>query len=308
MSYPMPTLSFPAGASSTNPDRSRFIGPSDSQRLLQLANAMPELRRYLNSSSLVINAYPASLGLGGVAPLVDTYLHDKTFIAAFRSAERESRPVVLAAQPLMGADLLLEFCARGFKAPSEMLWAVGGYPLPRSLEVFIQSTMRSLGCEIRFLYSYGVAEIGHTCFAATERCQSGHPIYSKVAPTVTAEIVGEDHLLRLTSPQGRAVLTEDYATNCDDRWTLISGNERLHPSVLEELESWGHEDWSRRTGYLHATVKKNEKSMVFQLRREVDLAVGPSEIDYFNFWRLHGGSLTCKPVWKLHPRKPGIAN
>ncbi|MCB9924531.1 MAG: hypothetical protein H6822_20300 [Planctomycetaceae bacterium] len=298
MTFPIQQRSFPAGASSTDPDRSRLVEVGQSKRLLQLTDAFPNLRKDITSSTLIISAYPASLGLTGVAPLADTYLHAPTSISAFRWAEQESRPVLFAAQPLAGADILLEFCRSDFNIPSRILWAVGGYPMPLSLEVFIREMLKSRGCELVFLYSYGVAEIGHTCFAATDRSESGQPCYKKVASTVSAETVGDDCLLRLTSATGVQVLTGDHALVSGDVWTLTSGVDRLHPNVLAELESWSHSDWSRRTGYLHATATETS----IQVRRNVELDGEPSEVEFHNFWRRYGGSFTTKPVWKLHCR------
>lgn len=296
MSFPVQQRSYPAGASSTDPDRSRFVEIGRSARLMQLANVFPELREYITSSSEIINAYPATLGLVGIAPLTDSYLHSPTFISAFRSAEQEARPVILAAQPLVGASLIHELCRSGFRIPSQILWGVGGYLMPLSLESFVKAILKSKGSEIKFLYSYGVAEIGHTCFAATDRAETGQPRYRKVAPSVTADAVGDDNQLRLTSANGREVLTGDHASTSDDIWTLRSGIDRAHPKVLEELESWNHDDWSRRTGYLHATASQT----FIQLRCEIDSMVGSSEVEFYEFWRLYGGSFTTKPIWKLH--------
>lgn len=296
MTYPILPLSYPAGSSSTDPDRYRFIQPGHSQRLMQLNDLFPDLRKDINSSAIIVDAYPASLGLVGIAPSIDTYLHSPTFISALRLARQELRPVFLAAQPLVGAGLLLEVSKSEFQLPRRILWGTGGYLMPNSLESFVKEVLRSLGCEIRFLYSYGVAEIGHTCFAATERSDAGHPCYRKVAPSVTADIVGDDRQLRLASPDGRQVLTGDHASVSEGVWTLTSGGQRVHPDVLAELECWSHEDWSRRTGYLHATPAKT----FIQLRPGIDVVEGTSEVEFYDFWRRFEGSLTTKPVWKLH--------
>lgn len=296
MSFPIQQHSYPAGASSTDPDRSRLVELGASERLKQLADVFPSLRQYINSSSSIINAYPATLGLDGIAPSTDTYLHPPTFISAMRKAAQEARPVILAAQPLVGAALLLEFCQTEFQSPTQILWGVGGYLTPHSLESFVREILRLRGCEVDFLYSYGVAEIGHTCFAATGRCGEGHPCYLKVASSVTAEVVGDDQQLHLTSKTGRRVITGDTASVSGDNWTLTSGTERAHPTVLNELESWNKEEWTRRTGYLHAT----ESEIHIQLRAGIRSSAGTFEVEFYEFRRRFGGEFTTKPVWKLH--------
>ncbi|TWU26903.1 hypothetical protein Pla52o_07590 [Novipirellula galeiformis] len=286
-------LSYAAGSTSLEPYGFRILGQSDNNRLDHLLSSFPELSRLLHREALIISAYPAALGLAGFAPLVDTYLHPPTFIRAMRLAAIEDRSVVFAAQPLAGVDLLLRAIHQQMELPQRMLWAAGGYYFPRSLEVFITDCLAQQGCQIEYLHCYGVAEIGHTCFAAMERFDSGHPRFRKVAPEVTASVIGGNSQLALQRSDGRSIVTEDYADEINGEWLIQSGHGRMCPEVREQLESWSHQDWMRRTGYLAAQAKNTR----YQLREWVECCGDERELRYFRFWEQHGGSLQCKPKW-----------
>ena len=290
MSLPNHQLSFAAGSNSLDPHGYRVIDESARCRLTQLTKTFPILTSFLNSSSLIISAYPAALGLTGLAPFVDTYLHPETFIRAMRLAVAESRPVVLVAQPLVGADLILQYCRKEFEFPSRLLWASGGYPLPISLEKFVLELTSSRSCDTTVLHSYGVAEIGHSCFAAMDRFDSGIPRFKKVATEVTAHLSPASGQLSLKL-NNRCVQTGDTAKIIDGDWEIESG--RLDLLIREELESWSALKWERRTGYL---IAKNRTS-VFQLREGVSESGASDESHYHKFWHLYGGSLTAKPLW-----------
>ncbi|GAA5510579.1 hypothetical protein [Novipirellula caenicola] len=286
-------LSYAAGSSSLEPYGFRILGQSDNQRLAQLLASFPKLATMLHPESLIVSAYPAALGLSGFAPFVDTYLHPPTFIRAMRLAALENRTVVMAAQPLAGVDLLLRTLRNRLEIPERILWAAGGYYFPSSLERFVSEQLRQHGCDIEFLHCYGVAEIGHTCFAAMQRFDSGHPRFHKVATEVAASVVGTDSRLALHHENGRAIVTEDYADQIDGEWLIQSGHGRMCPQVRDELESWTSHDWNRRTGYLSVDAT----GMIFQLREWIDSEPDNNERRYFQFWEQYGGSMQCKPKW-----------
>ncbi|MCM2374127.1 hypothetical protein [Aporhodopirellula aestuarii] len=291
-------LSYAAGSSSLTPDGFRILGESDRQRLQQLTGAFPSLLGWLNPDSLIISAYPASLGLQGMAPFVDTYLHPPTFIRAMRLAALDMRPVVMAAQPLLGAEMILQTIAAGLEMPKAVLWAVGGYYLPHSLESFIAEELAECGCDLEVLHCYGVAEIGHTCFAAMNRFESGEPRYQLIADDVFTSIERGSGRLQLRR-EDRVLTTEDLAEVVDGDWKIRNGSERMCPEVFRDLESWSPSAWRRRTGYLHADARRT----VYQLRESVDPNASTQEIRYHRFWEQFGGSVQCKPQWHRDPIK-----
>jgi hypothetical protein len=284
-------ISFAAGSTSLDPYGYRILDVEDGNRLSELTTAFPSLIEYLNAESLVISAYPAALGIHGFAPFVDTYLHPPTFIRAMRLASLEQRRVVLASQPLTGAELLLRMLDSGFELPAKMLWAVGGYFLPKSLEKFMRERLAIQGCRITVLQCYGIAEIGHTCFAALDRDASGSPKYRLVAGDVGIRTVPETEELILHR-EGREVNTQDRIFRMEDFWKIENDPKRLSAKVREELESWTENEWQRRTGYL-----RSEKGNLSVQLRESAEQLEANEVAYFRFWERFGGSPQTKPLW-----------
>ncbi|MBB3206461.1 hypothetical protein FHS27_002270 [Rhodopirellula rubra] len=285
-------LSYAAGSSSLTPDGFRILGESDRRRLGQLVGTFPALSGWLNEDSLIISAYPASLGLQGLAPFVDTYLHPPTFIRSMRLAALDFRPVVMAAQPLVGAEMILRTITAGLEMPKAILWAVGGYYLPGSLESFIADELAQCGCRLEVLHCYGVAEIGHTCFAAMNRFESGEPRYQLVADDVFSTIQRESGCLELRRGD-RTLVTEDLAEVVNGDWKIRNGKGRMCPDVMRDLESWSATDWQRRTGYLHA----DKTRVIYQLRESAGASTSTVEMRYYRFLERFGGSLQCKPKW-----------
>ncbi len=284
-------LSYAAGSTSLDPNGYRLIGENDGQRLTQLLAVFPDLSSIISPNCLIINAYPAALGLQGFAPYVDTYLHAPTLIRALRLAAQQERPVVFAAQPIVGADLLIKAIDAGWELPQSMLWATGGYYFPHSLERYIAKRLRLAGCEVRFLHCYGVAEIAHTCFAATSRFSDGTPRYRKIIDPVE---VGKSSAGFMTlALNGRRVVTSDYVKRIKNEWSIDNGPSRLSLRVANELESWNEGEWSRRTGYLKST----QGSIEYQLREHIELVETEAEHRFHRFWEAFGGSLQSKPQW-----------
>lgn len=315
-------LSYAAGSTSLDPDGYRLIGQADGKRLGELVSVFPSLATHIDPESLIINAYPAALGLQGFAPLVDTYLHPPTFIRAMRLAARQMRTVVLAAQPLVGADLLIRFARTGFEMPDQLLWATGGYYLPASLQKTVSEMLKQLGCDLRVMHCYGVAEVGHTCFAAIDRFPCGLPRYRLVAGHVNASVDSQQRLV--LASRDRTLVTEDHATESQQHWKIRSGPSRMSAGILQTLESWTPDQWMRRTGYLSA----DSDSSWLQLREWIQPEQGHGpvnrvhrqrEIGFHRFWERFGGSLHAKPKWSfrssesqdasnVHDRPVGIKN
>ncbi|EMI55910.1 hypothetical protein [Rhodopirellula sallentina] len=292
-------LSYAAGSTSLSPEGFRVLGQSDGQRMTQLVRTFPELANWFHERSLIVSAYPAALGLQGVAPFVDTYLHPPTFIRAMRLAALDFRPVVMAGQPLVGAEMLLQTIEAGLEIPDEILWAVGGYYMPRSLETFISDELAKCGSRLEVLHCYGVAEIGHTCFAAMSRFDSGEPRYQLVADDVFSSVHRENGCLELRRGD-RNVVTEDLAEVVGGEWKIRSGPRRMCPAVLRDLESWSSEDWRRRTGYLHA----EQSEVTYQLRRSAGTQHDAGELPYYRFLEAYGGAMQSKPKWHRQVTMP----
>lgn len=307
--FPIEIRSYPAGTTSYEPDGFRRIVADTDNRWSAMTKAFPQLGRFLTSSSLLIQAYPAALGISGLMPVVPHALHRPTFVRAIGSAVQEARPVVLAAQPLAGADRLLVAVDDGLEFPSEILWATGGYPLPRSLEGIVRQRLADRGCTLTILHCYGVGEIGHTCFAAIERDEAGDPIFRRLLPglrivdqPLTSD--GESIQSVLVREDGRRAATGDRWRRLDDGWRLTCGPQRLDPDIEALLESWGEEEWLRRTGYLHVAETPSRKTY-FQLRDTTEVSIGRCEMHYHDFAGRFGGTLDVKPTWGTGRKKTG---
>ncbi len=287
-------FSYSAGSNSRNPYGYRIVDETTNLRLDQLMELFPSVSQFLKQQPLIVSAYPATLGLTGITALVDTYLHPPTFIRALRLAACENASVLLAAQPLVGAELLLQHCKEKMEVPRHILWAVGGYYFPLSLENFIRKILAGKGCDITFLYSYGVAEIGHTCFAGISRLSCGEPLYQKVATEVTARIKEKE--LVLEAGNNRSVATGDYAQIIQGGWLIKNNITRLAPAIRDELESWTATDWLRRTGNLQTNP---EGKITYQLRERKPKKKSKNEIPYYSFWDESDNYPTSKPCWGL---------
>lgn len=295
LTLPSCPLSYPAGSTSWEPYRFRVVGVQSADWVGHLLTCFPVVAEFFGSQSLVLSAYPATLGLSGFSPSVDSYLHPPTFFSALQLAAMENRNLLLAAQPLIGADLLYRATREGFPLPKRILWGIGGYYTPVSLEKFIRSRLGERGVEIRFLYSYGMAEIGHSLLCATERFPTGEPVFRLVSDEIQLEFDGSSQLV-IVNQNGKTFSTGDLAEQRGDAWLIRSSSCRLDPRVQDNLEAWGDREWTRRTGYLHAS----DVALHFQLRENVRTPEG-DELCYHLFWHHFGGSVTMKPKWNWQP-------
>lgn len=284
-------LSYPAGGTSIAPDRFRIVGAEPTKWIHRLVSCFPAVTDFFGPQSLVISAYPATLGLNGFCPSVDTYLHPPTFFSALQLAALENRCVLLAAQPLVGADLLLRATREHILLPKRILWGVGGYYFPASLEAFIRSRLEEHGVELRFLYSYGMAEVGHSLLCATERLPSADPAFRQIADQIQLKSDKSSRLI-IINQDGTVFSTDDIAELRNCCWRIRSSPKRLDPRVRDQLEGWGCREWERRTGYLHAS----DAGFKLQLRETVP-STSSDEHCYHLFWHQFGGSITMKPKW-----------
>lgn len=287
-------LAYAGGSNSFDPYGFRTIDLLSPRRFDLLLDYFPIVKDFLNPNALIISAYPAPLGLAGIAPFVDTYLHPTTFSRALRLACAEHRQVLFASQPLPGADFLLRHCNLDLELPKQIIWANGGYYFPKSLEDYVRRTLAARGCELRCLISYGVAEVEHTCFAAMSRFDCGLPRFKQVTTNVTATIDATTGELTLASSE-RTIATGDLATVVDGEWRIQSNVKRLDPRIMVELESWTDKEWKRRTGYLEASTDR----MLVQLRSRVRDVESEFEVPFHEFWSRNEGSFAYKPKWSV---------
>lgn len=303
MNHPPHEITFSAGSEVPDPSKCRVVEPNVKHRFQQIGEAFLEVGEILANWPVLVQAYPASLGLRGAkVTLVDTYLRDVTVRSAIAWAASKKRDVVFVSQPLAGAELLLP--ALEGTLPKRILWAAGGYDMPASLERVIVTRCRERGCEVSFLYSYGVAEVGHSCFAATQRDCNGLPSYRKIADEVEAVLtnvnsagIGE---LGLKGPQNDTVVdTGDFAIAGRNHWTILANPRRLADPVRDLLEAWTESQWRRRTGYLYAS----RGHVLYQLRRNYRGPVETCEVPFHRYWERFDGSLLSKPNWGIQNAK-----
>ena len=247
-------LSYSAGSTSLDPFKFRVIDaqkPTD--KMSRLATIFPDLQPFFvdPSQSLVVDAYPAALGGMDAMTRVITYLHPPTCIRALRLATAEKRRVVFIAQPLAGADLLLQAMDTQMDWPSKLLWATGGYPLPASLQSSVEAWLAERGCRLTVLQAYGVAELDHTLMASMHRDSESRPIYQLIDPRL--ELDARDDGCSLNKHirfQGTRTANHDRIESCGGGYR-IHGNPSLYcDGALRWLDQWQPGDWRNYTGYL----------------------------------------------------------
>lgn len=291
-------FSFAAGSNSTDPHGYRVVSESDSSRIDEVCRLFPQLTQYFSAATMVLVAYPAPLGLISPGILVDTYLHPPTFCRAMHLAAIEERPVVVVAQPVVGADMLLRAVNSGNPLPAKILWASGGYYLPESLERFIRNQLKAAGCELAVLHCYGTAEIGHSLFVAIDRLASGRPRFLKAAANVSVEADDRNGRLTLTTSSGTKHVLEDEVRVEDEGFDIIPHSQRLSQSILQTLESWSDPQWRRWTGF----AIKTPNELFVQCRESINVEPDSNsdnlhELEYHHFFAKFGGSNLTKPRW-----------
>lgn len=284
-------LSYPAGASSWDPYRFRVVGIDSTNMVKNLIGRFPRLGKFFGPGTLMINGYAATLGLTGFSPSVDTYLHLPTFMSAMQLAAKENLNVVLTAQPLVAADFLYRATQVNIDLPRKILLGTGGYFMPQSLEDFTRACLKEHGVELDLIFSYGMAEVGHSLLCATERLPNAQPIYYQIADQIQLRADESSRLIILTK-EGKTFHPGDFAEQRKGEWLIHCNPDRLDQRVRDELETWGNTEWERRTGYLHAS----DTGFKFQLRENVRTAER-DELCYHLFWHQFGGATTTKPKW-----------
>ena len=291
---PGDVLSYSSGSENRDPHGFRIAG-NGGNLLALIESRWPELvRSFRGRMPIIINAYPAFIGTFDFGVTVDSYLSYTTASRALHLAHVEKLPVMLLGQPLLLAHLLNQHIDQGHPMPDAILLGMGGYPAPRSLEVFLEGLGKSVGCDITMVYGYGVAEVDSACLLASKRNEANELVYSLRGPDVEVTLEGENLLLTLKKD---GVASEPFRTGDQGRAVeggyVIYNAERMHRDVSKILESWTEDDWKRRTGYLHY-------GMVFrvQLRKGATPKL-PFESEFYEYSKEYGHSWLFKPQWKL---------
>jgi hypothetical protein len=244
---------------------------------------------------LVINAYPAAIGTFDFAVYVDTYLSLSTGSRALTLAHLEKMPVMLLGQPLYIADLIHRHLRRSDQLPDTMLIATGGYVMPRSLEGALRAACADKVEHLSIVHGYGVAEVDAACLLAVDRDSKGNLVYIRRNDRVAVDFDEDQQLLLSLYGADGAPIIERFPTGdcgrAEGEGTVIWNEDRLHPNVLKILESWGEEDWSRRTGYLYYG-----REVRFQLRKgeQPKLAI---ECEFHEYEKKYGQYWLFKPQW-----------
>lgn len=269
-------LSYSAGSASRDPHGYREIDEQGSaEKLSRIMTRFPDLAKLLGDfqNVLLINAYPATLGGLGQLPLVDTYLHPPTFVRATTLAALEKRTVLCAAQPLMGAEMLLRASQQSDEFPEHLIWSTGGYPLPQSLERAVRSWLIHRGCDLTVLHCYGIAELDHTLMAAMHRDQEGRLIFHAVQPNLQIDISHQGCHVDSLGLNSRRMRCEDQIDLVGETYR-IGGDARRFPfDKMARLETWTIDDWTQLTGHVGWT-KRGEQ---LQRRAHCDSSTPPAK-------------------------------
>jgi hypothetical protein len=312
-------LSYSAGSTSLDPYKFRVIDSGQpAEKMQRLVSTFPTLQPFFAdpSQSLVVDAYPASLGGMESLTRVITYLHPPTCIRALRLAAAEKRRVVFVAQPLAGADLLIQALGTQMDWPAELLWATGGYPLPASLQRSVEEWLTERGCRLSVLQAYGVAELDHTLLASMDRDQESRPVYKLIDPRLELnEERNRDEEVTRASDRIRFAGEELENHDCIESHAAgyhIHGNPSLYcEEALNWLEQWQPEDWINHTGYWReggrvikiqqrvgrSTSESSVNHLSWSAMTALPTGVHCQSVDHYEFMSQNGMSWMEKPKW-----------
>lgn len=287
-------IAFSAGSEFVTPLKCRSVSGFPEAWAHRLGQVFPVTQEFLSAKGFGIGVYPATTGLTHRFPTVETFLHPQTFFSALSLASTSDRPTLITSQPCVGVDFFLKAVQHCVPFPRRILWGTGGYWMPNSLCQFARKVLSEQGVNFEILQAYGMAEVGHSLFCAIESFPNGLPKFHQVADHFSAKLDSSSTLI-LTDRIGREFQTGDRAIHADDCWEIIPNQSRLASGVRSELESWSADEWTRRTGYLHAT----DCGTFIQLREGVQ-PKQRFEVIHHLFWHRFGGSFTMKPRWCWH--------
>lgn len=240
-------LTYSSTTTSIDPLAYRIVTPLG-RSLPAIARRAPELMtRLVEAPPLVVLMYPATLGLTGLGPTIDTYLVPAVGSRALALAAAVGRDALVASTPLLAARLLTAHMTGRRAWPRRMLLALGGYPLPLSLETAFRSWGAEHGCQVSVLQFFGQAEVDAACLFALGRDSHGRVLYH---PRDGVELVLGATNLGLRLHVEGAVHWLDCQAEATANGLVLEEPRRWAPQVLAELEAWSERDWRRRSGFL----------------------------------------------------------
>lgn len=303
-------LSYSAGTTQTGPDGYRFqsrageTGGAD--MLAAVATHRPELLELLGERPpLLLNGYPARTGEFPFGVQVDSYLSIPVGLRALRLARREELCAIVLAQPLWLAELIVRADEQPDDVlPTAMIAAVGGYPMPASLEAALTAIATRRGTDLQVVELFGIAEVDAGALIGGPRDDDGTVVFH---PRDDIRVGDADGFLTLSKrlADGEWSAPESSGDRCrvvaevDGRpsGVVVLEGTRVAPDIRRMLESWDESDWRRRTGY----VGRDGPTIRAQARHRAEPAASSSrdvaEEEYYDFARHTGASFLTKPVW-----------
>lgn len=281
-------LSFSSGTDSEDPFRYRIVRPVRGLLPAVSIHAPGLVRRLHERPPLVIQAYPATLGLSGLGPLVDTYLNPHTACRALDLAVACGRDALVCATPLMAAHILRVHIQRQAALPGNIILALGGYPLPLSLERALRSWCGSSGAEVSIVQFYGQSEIDSALLFSLKRDQDGNALYH---PREGVRIHQADGAT-VIELEGSAFEADDEFSHSPGGW-IVRNTMRWRREALDTIEQWSERQWRRRTGYMAREVQVPWRCQL----REGECAESEDEIGHFAFCERYGMAWYRKPAW-----------
>ena len=297
-------ISYSAGRQSEDPFGYRVVRPI--QGLLPtVANMDPTLLSMVTQyPSLLIQAYPAPISLLEIGPRVDTYMQVPVASRALALAAATDRTAILSTTPLMAARICVDHLRKQSVFPQRMILAIGGYPCPWSLEKFLRHQLRTSVAQLKLVFLYGQAEIDAALMVAMQRSRAGELIYVPRAGLELLLTEYETHATTRIRLDGHEYTLSDTITRFDDGY-CVSNSQRWSSQALGWLEHWSHDDWNRRTGYIHFHKSSRERGnadhlspdyRTCQLREGIG-TTSQQEIDFYDYARKHRMDWLEKPRW-----------
>lgn len=238
---------------------------------------------------VIVHAYPVPVNNGSFGVTVLTYADPEQTAKAIRFAAQENTFAILTGMPL----LIAEAIQLTPSLPPKMLLITGGYPMPLSLEKFIQEYCLSKGSQTDIMHAYGVAEIDAGLFFALSRTENGEPIYYP-RDDVKYSIADSGALsvsIKSDGKWGNEQPTGDFASR-HGNGIVISNPERVSKRIEDEFPGI---NWARKTGY----VGLDDAGVLrWQLRRSFS-AQDSGEMEHYDFMRQFGMRWISKPNWGI---------
>jgi hypothetical protein len=286
-------ISFSGGTIGPDPKKWRFVTSNGSDKLLQILSRFPSLQQIFAAQPILINAYPATFSPPAKIVFVDSYCRWQTFCSGLMFAAQQGMTCIITAMPLMAAHMLLQAINWGYLLPSRIILMLGGYYCPYSLERFFIELLGKASSAVTVLHLYGVAEIEAGMLAAQRTTESPEMDFQAIDPNWRPIVEGGYLCFQRISDPACVMPTGDPAQISGTTVRLQVPSPRLSLFTRDLLEGWSHDDWLRRTGFLH------RDGIGFSLQCRADELPDPElhECEHYDFNRVFAQSWLEKPCW-----------